>query len=288
MISLIVCSRKSDIPQALKDNVAQTIGNTPFEWIVIDNSKNRYSIFQAYNEGVRRSKGEILCFMHDDILFITEGWGGKVEKHLCEGVGLIGVIGNHMLPDCPSSWWTTSLETGHVIQRSFHDNRNQDVLCEKYRDVDSNCSDSVVVDGLWFCMPKQLFETIKFDDKLYSGFHCYDIDICMQVLGIGWSVRTVFDILIAHYSLGPLNKAFFQQRELWYDKWKSKLPIWRGVDLTSREVEFINDMSKNNNTLLVEKSIAQEEARLLRASKAYRLGKTILKPFSWLRNLFGI
>ncbi len=71
MISLIICSRKSDISNSLKENIERTIG-TDYELIVIDNSTNKYSIFSAYNEGVRRSKGDILCFMHEDILYHME------------------------------------------------------------------------------------------------------------------------------------------------------------------------------------------------------------------------
>ena len=282
MISIIICSRKVDIPESLRQNVESTIG-CDFEWIIVDNSNNQYNIFQAYNEGVARSTGDILCFMHDDILFLTDGWGGKVQRHLEMGVGLIGVIGNHLLPDHPASWWTTSLRSGHVVQRSHVDNRNTDIIFDKYRQPSLNYSEVVTVDGLWFCMPKNLFSRIRFDEDTFHGFHCYDTDICMQVLQLGMSVRTVFDIPIAHYSIGPLNKTFFQERKLWYEKWKEQLPIWRGVELTSNEIAIFNEMSTLVNELLEEKVIAEDDARQLRASYAYRLGKRILKPIKWIK-----
>lgn len=75
LLSLIICSRKADVSQELKDNVAATIG-CEYELCVIDNSRNEYNIFSAYNEGVRRAKGGILCFMHEDVLFRANGWGG--------------------------------------------------------------------------------------------------------------------------------------------------------------------------------------------------------------------
>ena len=74
LLSLIICSRKADVSQELKDNVAATIG-CEYELCVIDNSRNEYNIFSAYNEGVRRAKGGILCFMHEDVLFRANGWG---------------------------------------------------------------------------------------------------------------------------------------------------------------------------------------------------------------------
>ena len=71
MISIIICSRTASISDELNQNIDQTIG-IPYELVVIDNSENLYSIFSAYNEGVKRSKYEMLCFMHDDIIFKTK------------------------------------------------------------------------------------------------------------------------------------------------------------------------------------------------------------------------
>ena len=68
MISIVICSRKKDVSVELKKNIAETNG-CEYEMVVIDNSRNKHNIFHAYNEGVSRAKGEILSFMHDDILF---------------------------------------------------------------------------------------------------------------------------------------------------------------------------------------------------------------------------
>ena len=92
MLSLIICSRTKDLPLILKENIESTIG-TEYELVVIDNSKNQYSIFSAYNEGVRRSKGDLLCFMHDDIMYDAVGWGNNVVRHFDDpNTGLIGVL----------------------------------------------------------------------------------------------------------------------------------------------------------------------------------------------------
>jgi hypothetical protein len=54
MLSLIICSRYSVISNDLKKNIKLTIG-VKFELIVINNSNNEFSIFSAYNEGVKKS-----------------------------------------------------------------------------------------------------------------------------------------------------------------------------------------------------------------------------------------
>ena len=75
MVSCIICSRKQDISTDLKENIKNTVG-CDYELLIIDNSKNQYNIFKAYNEGIRRAKGDILCFMHEDIFYHTQNWGG--------------------------------------------------------------------------------------------------------------------------------------------------------------------------------------------------------------------
>lgn len=67
MISIIICSRNSDISPTLIENIQHTI-IVDNEVNVIDNSKNTYSIFSAYNEGVLRSKYPFLCFLHKGVL----------------------------------------------------------------------------------------------------------------------------------------------------------------------------------------------------------------------------
>ena len=93
MISIVICARANDINEALKENIQNTIG-VPYELIVIDNGKNEYSIFSAYNKGVTLSNYDIVCFMHDDISFETMGWGNIVTTQLQKfNVGAIGVAG---------------------------------------------------------------------------------------------------------------------------------------------------------------------------------------------------
>ena len=117
MISCIICSRQLDISAELKENIASTIG-CEYELVVIDNSKNEYSIFSAYNEGVRRANGNVLCFMHEDILYHTQGWGNKITELLDdESIGIIGFGGSHLAPKAPIYWSNSPYisETNHPL-----------------------------------------------------------------------------------------------------------------------------------------------------------------------------
>src|SRR5574344_1136126 len=104
MISCIICSRTPEISIQQRENIEKTIG-VEYEIVVIDNSRNTYTIFSAYNEGVKRAVGDILCFMHDDIIFETNEWGITVEQILKQTeIGAVGVAGTHYLPNFPCYW----------------------------------------------------------------------------------------------------------------------------------------------------------------------------------------
>lgn len=285
MISIIICSRTSDIDITLKENIKNTI-DADYELIIIDNSNNDHSIFSAYNEGVRRAKGDILCFMHEDILFHTQNWGRKVESHLKDqNVGLIGVVGGHYLPDCPASWWSTECRSGQVIQgenNNIYSTRTD--LWYRYKDENCNSIQVVAVDGFWFCIPCKLFNKIRFDDVTFKGFHCYDTDICMQINQLGFEVRVVFDILIEHFSRGTQDESYLDERDIHYNKWRNNLPIVQGIELNPFEIEdrltFVKYLNESKRLII--------ELQKIRKSKAYRLGKFLLKPFSWIRKIIKV
>ncbi|RZL34369.1 MAG: glycosyltransferase, partial [Pedobacter sp.] len=104
LISIIICSRTTTISDKQKNNIAATVG-FEHEIIAIDNSKNELSIFEAYNIGILKSKGDIFCFMHDDIFFHTQDWGKNVYHHFSnDQVGAIGVAGSPYATKMPGSW----------------------------------------------------------------------------------------------------------------------------------------------------------------------------------------
>jgi hypothetical protein len=290
MISLIICSRQIDISVDLKQNISKTIG-IGYELILIDNSKNRYSIFEAYNIGVSRAKYPYLCFMHEDIEFHTIDWGRTVIDHFQESnVGLIGVVGGHYMPDCPASWWSTECKSGEFIQvYSSLDKATPKKIKHswtRYKQVSDKSISVAAVDGLWFCISKSLFEKIRFDDITFKGFHCYDLDICMQIQQLNYDVRVVFDILIEHYSGGNHDLNLVLGRELFYNKWKSSFPIKKGITLNDFEIEDRGILANNIHILSKDYLMANEEIKRILNSKAYRFGKFFLRPLSFIQSKF--
>lgn len=290
MISLIICSRELNIPNALKDNIAKTIG-IEYELIIIDNSENKYSIFEAYNLGISRAKYPYLCFMHEDILYHTQYWGERVIAHFeNKDVGLIGVVGGHFLPHV-ATWAFTSVDSGVIMQgdRSTFNTDNysgQNLIHDKYRKDGENSIQVVAVDGLWLCFPKSIFEKISFDNDTYNGFHAYDLDISMQVNIAGYSVCAIFDIVIEHFSWGGFDSNYALSIDKFHKKWSSYLPILKGIEMTEAEQSFRTEFALNNfeNRLQIDR--LKKELSQIRNSKAYHIGKFILKPIVWINLIF--
>lgn len=222
MISIIVCARRNDIPTPLRENIAQTIG-LPYEVIAIDNSDNRYSIFSAYNEGVRRSRYPFVLFMHDDILYHTNDWGKKLVAHFNDAkVGAIGVAGTPYLSQMPGGWWMNGM--GHLYLLQSSKDKPEPELQDIFP-AGSQTEEVVVLDGVWFCIRKELFGRIQFDEEHFKGFHFYDADISLQVYEAGYKLLCIRDILIHHLSTGTLDQRWENSAWVFYRKWKNKLPL---------------------------------------------------------------
>lgn len=278
MISIIICNKKATLCPELEDNIRNTIG-VDYEIISIDNSHRQYSIFQAYNEGVTRAKGDILCFMHDDILFRSNGWGIVLADAFAADshIGAIGVAGGHFMPDCPCSWSTCKTTSFHVWQTNS-DGTATLYGCTDYADG-KQMVEVACLDGLWMCFRHSLFDTIRFDDQTFDGFHCYDSDICMQVLMAGYSVNVTFDIDIEHRSNGSCNQQYYGNLDLWHKKWHTHLPVTRGITLTANEQRVHHEyavelIERGKETLYLYQKLG---------SPSYRLGHRLLKPYLYLK-----
>nr|MCR4619755.1 glycosyltransferase family protein [Paludibacteraceae bacterium] len=94
MISFIVCSVSKERSEALHQNLLSKIGDS-FEFISIDNGVSPRSIASVYNDGASKARGNVLCFVHEDVAFHSGGWGKTIEeKALEENCGVIGFIGS--------------------------------------------------------------------------------------------------------------------------------------------------------------------------------------------------
>lgn len=231
MISLVICSRTPTINSALSENIKQTIG-CAYELVVVDNSNLQYSIFEAYNVGVSKCTGDVICFMHDDILYHTENWGNLVLSYFKDQeTGAIGIAGSPYVTKMPGTWWGGGLVNQQLID--FKNGETQ-LLTKTVNGQSTIKNEVVVLDGIWICIKKNLFEKIRFDDVRFKGFHFYDIDICIQINKLGYKIYTIFDVSIAHHSKGNVNQNWIDNALILNQKWEQHFPI-SCIKLTKKE-----------------------------------------------------
>ncbi len=225
MISIIICSKNSSLAEMLAKNIAVTIG-VPYEIIAIDNSIHNNSISSIYNKGGSRAKYPLLCFVHEDVLFRTMDWGINFCNHFKDAsTGVIGVAGSDAFSKVPSTWSNPFISKEvNIIQHQNKNIKETTHLYFTHNNKKEIKKEVITIDGVFIGVRKTVFDKIKFDEALLHGFHGYDIDYSLQAAK-SHKNYVVFDILLEHFSLGTLNKAWMESAFLIAKKWKYLLPL---------------------------------------------------------------
>ena len=85
--------------------------------------------------------------------------------------------------------------------------------------------DVAVVDGLWMCSRKEVWQRYPFDAAIFSGFHFYDVDYCTELYRQQLRVCVTFRILLEHHSRGTLNDSWVWNALRYQRKRRGQLPF---------------------------------------------------------------
>ena len=227
MISIVIASVNANFLANVKENIKTTIG-CEYEVISFDNSKGQFSLCHLYNLGAQKAKYELICYMHEDIELRTGNWGSIVSDLFINNneLGILGVVGSSYKALIPSGWAVENFSgetiAANYIQSYKRLNKEKEHIFKKPNA--DNPTNVACVDGFWFCTRKSIVLEIGFDEALLQGFHCYDIDFCINV-GRNFNVAVTFDILIHHFSEGSFDKNWLGYALKVHKKWKAILPI---------------------------------------------------------------
>lgn len=209
------------------DNIDKTIG-VPYEIVSFYNPDGKDGICKLYNEGARRAKYDLLCFMHEDLNIKTQNWGKIVADAFDQksNLGIVGVVGSVYKSKAPTGWDAVSFDPTLVKCNYIQGFKFSKQPSVAYYENSSNekLSNVAVVDGMWFCTTKTVAIKYPFDENLFNGFHCYDLDFCFQV-GLTHHIAVTYDVLIEHYSEGSYKRDWWMDTLKLHDKWQKKLPI---------------------------------------------------------------
>lgn len=196
------------------------------------------SMAKKYNYAIEniilKQDDPIVCFRHDDIMFITplDVCNYKLTKLFEDPmVGVAGVIGTIAL-DTTCTWWTGvsaaggrgNYGSGAIIQGNIDkDGKPIEYPMNDHPGVHDYLA---TIDGCCMFFHKRIFEEgLRFDETL-TDYHFYDTDICLQVLERNLLVSTI-DITVKHSSVGKPPENFNDLRKVFFEKWNKKVHgVW--------------------------------------------------------------
>ncbi len=244
MISIIICSKQRELDHQFQKNIESTVGSR-HEIIAIDNSEAKYSIFEAYNLGIEKSRYPYLCFVHEDVHFHTQNWGELVIAHLSSPeTGVLGVAGSDMITKVPAGWSVSGRKL-HLIQSQKDKKGSKEVKIPE--NFQGKSRDVILLDGVFLCMRKEITDSVKFSQHL-PGFHGYDLDISLQAIAAGFINKVAYDILLEHFSKGRKNKQYYRNLIAIYTKWDRITPLF--IRRKPSEGEILNLEKKKLEMLL--------------------------------------
>jgi GT2 family glycosyltransferase len=225
MISVVVCSVNKPGRAAFAEQLQRTIG-TVYELILVENDIKKLPIAAAYNQAAMTARYPYLCFVHEDVTFHTPGWGKDLVQRLEEKkeAGIIGLAGATLKTRNPSPWWITHedpLATGYRRMHYIQSGAEQSV----YGDHDTAFDEVICLDGFFLVCSKRTWEMTKFDQRILTGFHFYDLDICLAAHAKGLKNYVYKGCRIEHHSSGTLNEDWIESAESFHQKWRPQLPV---------------------------------------------------------------
>jgi hypothetical protein len=225
MLSIIICSINQEQLAAILQNISETVG-VPYEVIAIDNTFEPQGLTRVYNQGVNKAIFEHICFVHEDVKFLTPGWGLVLLNLFKDNkLGLVGVAGSKYKPKTPSGWRPGIRGKFLNINLIQHFKYQQQPVKHFSSNIENErLSQVACIDGVFMASKKSILEETPFDEKMLKGFHGYDIDISIAI-GRRYKVAVSYDILLEHFSEGNLNQEWVKDTISLHEKWADVLPI---------------------------------------------------------------
>lgn len=210
MLSIIICSVSPKRLQVLTDSIASTIG-VAYELITIDNRERHWPIAKVYNYAAAQAKYPYLLFVHEDVIFLTPGWGKIFERKLAEpDCGVIGFAGSRAKLNTCSGWWTGNdeldcsnywyVDEAGVRQKARGGFFSDEPFCQV-----------AVIDGFAMFVRKDVWQAVKFDETLLKGFHCYDLDFSIMTALRYRNYVCAASIEVCHLSNGSFENCWIKE-----------------------------------------------------------------------------
>ena len=274
MISVIICSVNPALALQVKRNIGATIG-VLHEIIISDNRNTGKGICQVYNEGARQSRYDILCFVHEDVLFETNGWGRLIAGYFGNdpSLGVVGLAGSKYKSRAPSGW-ATGLATYDCSNILHIDNTGHRQKLYVNPGGNTVLEEVVTIDGVFMCARREAWHQYPFNEKVLKGFHFYDLDFSLSV-GARFKLGVTYEMDLVHFTEGgDFGDKWLSIAIPWHRLCQNKLP--RSTSHVSELENLERTIAKKwLHRLKGEKISMANRLRWIKASRCWR------HPFLW-------
>jgi len=220
----VIYSTRKDNP-AFQDHIRETCGIEDVEILRYVNN-GEYALTELYNRGLQESRNTVVVFTHDDVIFEPgSNWGGTILRHFSESeFGILGKAGPTSITGSGKWWDELHLLVGIVCHEGIHPETGKIETWEnRYSgDFGEKIIETIMVDGVFFAAHKERIRK-GFDEDI-KGFHFYDVDFGLANHLEGIRVGVIFDLKIIHKSIGETNDQWEQNRVVFLNKWRHRLP----------------------------------------------------------------
>jgi hypothetical protein len=236
MISVVICSVKKHLAAQIKSNIDNTIG-VPWEAVIIDNTSPSRGITAVYNDGASRASFPILCFVHEDVAFLTQDWGKKIVGYFeaDPGLGIVGVAGATYKSKTVAGWMTSVPHFDHY-NITHRDPSGKNEKMSSGQSSQEGLIQVITLDGVFLCVPKKVITEIPFDETLLTGFHLYDIDLSWRIAK-KYKAAVTLGIDLLHFTEGgDFGDRWLTATMNWHDHYRNELPsLIPGTVVTGNE-----------------------------------------------------
>ena len=223
MFSIAICSVNDFYLARLKDNIAKTIG-VPFEILIWENREMNIPLADVYNQLGDKAIYPYIIFMHEDIIFMSEGWGNELARIFSDQtISLIGLAGSKYKSKNISGWYSGTEEDNYY--NITHRTNCSEILLRNPLVWENSEIDVLTIDGVFMASRRSTFQKIRFDATLLRGFHFYDIDFSLRT-SINSRVVVTNSIHIVHETKGgDFGKEWLKYAIAFHRKYSGNLPM---------------------------------------------------------------
>lgn len=184
IFSFILCVNNEELLHTSKEFIERLPIPQGYQIEIIE-IRNAVSIASGYNEGMKRAKGKIKVYLHQDVYLVHPQFLQDILLIFQNpAIGMIGVAGAAIIPES-YIWWESPITIGMTYEiRNAHMRKLAFFMPkETYTDV-------ALLDGLLLVTQYDL----KWREDILDGWHFYDCSQCLEFKKAGYRIVVPYQI----------------------------------------------------------------------------------------------